>query len=50
MSRAPSPSVCVKVIRAAVATAATLGLAAFVFLGAFFAAGLLTNRLLKGAQ
>jgi uncharacterized membrane protein YedE/YeeE len=30
--------------------AATLGLAAFVFLGAFFAAGLLTNRLLKGAQ
>lgn len=30
--------------------AATLGLAAFVFLGAFFAVGLVTSRLVKGVQ
>ena len=28
--------------------AATLGIAAFVFLGTFFAAGLIANRLVKG--
>lgn len=30
--------------------AATLGLAAFVFLGAFFAVGLVTSRIVKGVQ
>jgi uncharacterized protein len=30
--------------------AATLGLAAFVFLGAFFAAGLVTSRIVRGVQ